>query len=256
VSSQNAVTDQQRTQAISENADSRLPLSANQIDKLKRLMGVDADSQFQQNASHTPVETVDATQIAHTDYTVMQGTLIPGSLQTAINSDLPGMVKATVSRDVYAASGDRVLIPKGSTLIGQYNSGLVMGQKRVLVAWTRVIRPDGIDALLGSPGTDALGQGGLGADTLDTHFWARFGQASLLSIIGSAIATAGVSENDAYNSASAYRTAMASNFQSVAGSSLLSTMNIKPTVHVYQGARINVFVNRDISFYNTLTGHL
>ena len=235
-------------------AGSNLPLSASQVNRLKSRLGIDADTQFQQNVSQTSVETVNATQIAHTDYTVTQGTLISGSLQSAINSDLPGMVKANVNMDVYAASGSRVLIPKGSTLIGQYNAGIAMGQVRVLVVWTRAIRPDGIDVMLGSPGTDALGQGGLGADKLDTHFWSRFGQASMLSIVGAGIANAGVGSNDQFNSAAAYRTAIAGNFQDVAGSALLSTMNIKPTIHVHQGAQINVFVNRDLSFYDALAG--
>lgn len=249
-----AMTQASASSGSSVSGMSGLPLSASQVNKLKSSLGIDGDTQFQQTASHTAVETVSATQIAHTDYTVTQGTLISGSLQTAINSDLPGMVKASVSMDVYAAAGNRVLIPKGSTLIGQYNSGIAMGQVRVLVVWTRAIRPDGIDVMLGSPGTDELGQGGLGADKLDTHFWSRFGQASMLSIIGAGISNAGVGSNDQFNSASAYRTAIAGNFQDVASSALLSTMNIKPTIHIHQGAQINVFVNRDLSFYEALAG--
>lgn len=233
---------------------SNLPLSRSQINRLKQWVGSnDKNRHFQNQVSNTPVETVAATRIVHSDYTVPQGTLIDGTLQTAINSGLPGMVKAVVSRDVYAASGDRVLIPKGSTLIGQYNADVSMGQRRVFVVWSRVIRPDGIDVMLGSPGTNTLGQGGLGANVLDTHFLARFGQASLLSLIGAGISNAGVSGSDQYNSADAYRAAIANNFQSVASASLNSTMNIKPTIHVYQGTRINVFVAKDLSFYNALT---
>jgi type IV secretion system protein VirB10 len=209
--------------------------------------------QFQQAVSSMPVETVDATHIQHLDYTITQGTLIPGSLQTAIDSDLPGMVKATVSMDVYAASGNRVLIPKGATLIGQYSSGIAMAQRRVLVVWTRLICPDGVDVMLGSPGTNSLGQAGLGADRLDTHFWTRFGQASLLSIIGAGIATAGVQSQDPYNSAAAYRSAIANNFQQTSNTALNATLAIKPTIHIDQGARITVFVNRDLSFYNALS---
>ena len=232
---------------------SSLPLSNQQISRLKQLMGSqDANSQFAERVEQSRVETVDATQIAHTNFTVTQGTLIPGVLQTAINSDLPGMVKANVSMDVYAASGNRVLIPKGSTLMGEYNSSLSMGQRRVFVIWTRLIRPDGIDVMLGSPGTDTLGQGGLNADALETHFWARFGQASILSIIGAGIANAGVNENDEYNSASAYRSAIANQFQQNSNATLTNTLAIKPTIHIDQGARINVFVNKDLSFYNAL----
>lgn len=238
----------------SVSAGGNLPLSFNQINKLRSLMGAtDPNSQFQQTVSNTPVETVNATKIAHVDYTVTQGTLIPGSLETAINSDMPGMVRAVVSSDVYSSSGSQVLVPRGSKLIGQYNSGLNMGQQRLMIVWTRVIRPDGIDVMLGSPGTDALGQGGLGADHLNTHFWERFGQASLLSIIGGGIATAGVSGSDNDNSASQYRMMLSNNFQQISGSALASTMNIKPTIQVDQGAMINVFVNRDLSFYGVLS---
>lgn len=234
---------------------SNLPLSKFEVSKLKSLLGtnVDSNTQFMNAKSHEGVEMSEASKIPHLNYTVTQGTLISGVLQTAINSDLPGMVKANVSMDVYSASNNQVLIPKGSILIGQYNSNLLMGQRRVFVIWTRLIRSDGVSILLGSPGTDSLGQSGLGADNLETHFWARFGQSSLLSIIGAGIANAGVNGGDEFNSASAYRFAIANNFQQSASSALLGTMNIKPTIHVFQGARINVFVNKDLSFFDVLS---
>ncbi len=241
--------------SISGMPGSNLPLSNTEVNRLKNMLGSndsDTNTAFQQRASNTGVETAAATRIAHTDFTVTQGTLISGALQTAINSDLPGMVKANVSEDVYATSGERVLIPAGSTLIGKYSAGISMGQERVFVVWTRLIRPDGIDIMLGSPGTDSLGQAGLGADNLDTHFIQRFGEASLLSIIGAGAATAGVSSGDQFNSAAAYRAGIANSFQQSAAASLGNSINIKPTIHVWQGARISVFVNRDLSFYNAL----
>ncbi|MGQ4828530.1 TrbI/VirB10 family protein, partial [Enterococcus faecalis] len=78
------------------------------------------------------------------------------------NSDLPGFVRAVVSRDVTGFDGNRVLIPAGSRLIGQYRSGLAAGQSRAFVIWTRMIRPDGVSVALGSPVTDTLGRAGLG----------------------------------------------------------------------------------------------
>ena len=234
---------------------SSLPLSQKQIIKLKKWIGPnDPNSQFQNDAANTPVETAIANPIPHLDFTLTQGTLIPGVLQTAVDSSLPGMVKANVTLDVYAAAGEQILIPKGSTLIGQYNSGMSMGQRRIFVVWTRLIRPDGIDIMLGSPGTDTLGQAGMEANALETHFLSRFGQASLLSIIGAGIANAGVSNADEYNSASSYREAISNKLQQSANSSLASTLMIKPTLHIYQGTRINVFVNRDLSFYAALSG--
>ncbi len=237
-------------------SNSTLPLSNREVSKLKSLMGQneDSNSQFMDAKESQGVEVSQASEIPHMDYTVTQGTLISGILQTAVNSDLPGMVKANVSMDIYAASGNRILIPRGSILIGEYNSNLLMGQRRVFVVWTRLIRSDGISIRLGSPGTDSLGQSGLGADDLETHFWARFGQSSLLSIIGAGIANVGVNGQDEFNSASAYRFAIANNFQQSASSSLLGTMNIKPTIHIFQGTRINVFVNKDLSFYEVLAG--
>lgn len=233
---------------------SSLPLSQKQIDALRQAnfgntSQDSSDLNFQAQTKNTLVETAEAIKIPHQSETIAQGTLISGVLQTAINSDLPGMLKANVSEDVYSINGKNKLIPKGSILIGTYNSGILMGQKRVLVMWTRLIRPDGIYVMLGSPGTDSLGRSGLGADVLDTHFWERFGEASLLSIIGTGIATAGVDNNTEYNSASEYRMALSSNFNQSANAVLNQTVNRKPTIHVYQGTKINVFVNRDLSFY-------
>lgn len=235
----------------------KLPLSTSQIEALRQSQPNysgnrtgNTDTVFQERSKTEFVETTEAIQIPHQDDTVAQGSLISGVLQTAINTDLPGMLKANVSEDVYSINGRKKLIPKGSILIGQYNSGILLGQKRVLVMWTRLIRPDGVYVMLGSPGTDSLGRSGLGADVLETHFWERFGEASLLSIIGTGIATAGVEQDAEYNSESAYRMMLASNFQSTANATLSATMSQKPTIHVYQGSKINVFVNRDLSFYD------
>ncbi len=235
-------------------AHNSLPLTQNQIEKLRNYTAsLDSNSQFAEQISNKPTIHAEAQLVAHPDFTVAQGTLISGVLQTAINSDLPGMVKANVSHDIYAMQGMRVLIPKGSTLIGEYNSGITLGQRRVFILWTRLIRPDGIDIQLNSPGTDAFGQAGLNADALDTHFWARFGQASLLSIVSSSLASTNANTADNLSSAASYRLALANSFQQTANNSLLNTMNIKPTLHIHQGDAINVFVNRDLSFYAVLS---
>jgi type IV secretion system protein VirB10 len=233
-------------------ASGQLPLSAEQISALKKAQQStnDPNEAFANSVSDKSVERVEAASIPYRDDTVTQGTLISGVLQTAINSDLPGMVKANVSQDIYGNSGEKLLIPKGSTLVGQYSAGISMGQERVFVMWTRLIRPDGVSVMLGSPGTDQLGTAGMGADILQTHFWERFGGATLVSIVGGTIATAGVSESEGYNSASNYRMMMSDNFQQSANATLLSTLNRKPTIIIHQGDKINVFVNRDLSFHN------
>lgn len=233
-------------------AQGQLPLSSEQIAALKKAQALsqDPNEDFAHSVSDQSVERVEAAHIPYRDDTVTQGTLISGVLQTAINSDLPGMVKANVSQDIFGNSGKKLLIPKGSTLVGQYSAGISMGQERVFVMWTRLIRPDGVSIMLGSPGTDQLGTAGMGADVLQTHFWERFGGATLVSIVGGVVATAGVSDSEGYNSASNYRMMMSDNFQQSANATLLSTLNRKPTIIIHQGDKINVFVNRDLSFHN------
>src|SRR5690606_6957192 len=115
--------------------------------------------------------------------TVPQATMIPAVLETAINTDVPGYVRAVVSQDVRSFDGARILVPRSSRLIGQYQSGLQAGQKRAYVIWTRLIRPDGVSVALASPGTAYDGSGGI-PGKVDTHFFQRFGSAMLLSVIG------------------------------------------------------------------------
>ncbi len=122
--------------------------------------------------------------------TIIEGAVIAAVLETALNSDLPGYVRAVVTRDVRGFDGPKVLVPRGSRLIGQYKSGVALGQSRTFVIWTRLIRPDGATIELASPATDGLGRGGLDGD-VDTHFFERFGGAILLTLLnigGAAVA--------------------------------------------------------------------
>ncbi len=112
-----------------------------------------------------------------------QGTLIPAVLETAIDTDVPGYVRAVVSQDVRSFDGSRVLVPRSSRLIGQYQSGLQAGQKRAYVIWTRLIRPDGVSVNLASPAIGFDGRPGL-AGKVNSHFFKRFGSAMLLSVVG------------------------------------------------------------------------
>lgn len=200
----------------------------------------------------TATETSAATVIKHPDDTIAAGEMIHAVLETAINSDLPGSVRAVVAMPVYGYTSAQILIPAGSRLLGQYASSIIQGQQRVLIVWNRVILPDGTTAALDSPSTDPLGQSGQGADSIETHFWARFGESTLLSILGAGTATVGVNNTDEYNSASEYRMAIAQSLNDSAAESLENSVNNSPTLHIQQGAAINVFVARDLSFYDVL----
>lgn len=214
----------------------------------------DGNSQFMEAASQTQAPTVKARQLKHLSTLLAQGNIIAATLESRIASDLPGMVRAVTSADVYSENNSRLLLPKGSRLIGQYNSGIAQGQNRVFIIWQRLIRPDGIDIQLNSPGTDGLGAAGLAADSIDHHFFQQFGTAALLSIIGAGAANTGVKSSDNLNSSAAYRSAIANSFSESAKTTLQNNGVIKPTLYVNQGQVINVFVAKDLDFHDTLKG--
>jgi type IV secretion system protein VirB10 len=193
-----------------------------------------------------------ATIMGNRDVIIGQGKLIDGVLETAINSDQPGMVRALVNVDIYGDSGRRVLLPRGTRIVGRYDAGIVKGQSRVFIVWQRVMRPDGVDLAIESPGTDALGRAGMGGD-VNNHFWQMFGAATLLSVIGTATATVGVDPaQDQANSVASFRQGAAESFNRSAGSVLDRFIDIRPTITVDQGQMIKIFVSKDLMFDQSL----
>jgi type IV secretion system protein VirB10 len=192
-------------------------------------------------SASTGTEVAKATRMKNPGQTVSQGTLIPAVLETAINSDLPGYVRAVVSSDVRSFDGSRVLVPRSSRLIGQYKSGVAAGQTRAYVMWTRLIRPDGVSVALSSPAVDAAGQTGL-TGTVDSHFMKRFGSALLLSVVGagSTVASGGAG-------------LIMSGGQSAASVAASQNGQIPPTIKVRQGQPIRVFTAKDLDF-STVAG--
>lgn len=221
-------------------------VNSNNVNSSQTLVGQDQNSQFVNNQND--ITSVSAKKLPHPALTIPAGEMIPATLETAINSDLPGMVRAITTRDVFSLLGGNLLIPKGATLVGQFSSGIVEGQSRILVVWNRVQMSDGVIVTLNSPGTDTLGRSGQGADSIDRHFFERFGTSTLLSVLGAYTATAGVGSQDQYNSASQYRMAIANSFQQTSGQTLEKSLNIASTLQINQGTRINVFVAHDLDF--------
>lgn len=205
----------------------------------------DPNMQFMAQASSRTTDVNNASLIGSLNTIVAEGTLIHASLESAINSDLPGFIRASVSEPVYAEDGSTVLVPRGSRLIGEYKSSLIQGQSRIFVVWTRLMTPLGVTVNLGSAGTDSLGMAGIGADQIDRHFWGQFGKASLLSLIGAGASNSGGGKDDP---ASAYREAVASSFSQSANQSLQMDSAIAPTITVNQGKPIIVFVAKDLNF--------
>ena len=233
---------------------------------------VDGDRAFLKAMGGQGVEVSVATENRRIDAWIPQGTMIRGTLETAINSDLAGMVKGIVREDVYSFDGRRILIPAGSSLIGEYKSGVQRGQERILIVWTRMIRGDGVSVQLGSYGTDRLGRSGM-TGIVDRKNWERFGPPALMTLIGGAtqyIAQLGQKE-DSYitivnDNGSVTRIpqdngetsqdrarelaaeTIASGIQQMASTAFEDSRNIRPTIHISQGSDINVFVTRDLHF--------
>lgn len=199
--------------------------------------GLNDNEAFGSRLGGVGVEMASATRLADPTNTVTQGTLIPAILETAIDSDLPGYVRAVVSEDVRSFDGRRVLVPRSSRLIGQYKSGLAAGQTRAYVMWTRLIRPDGVSVALASPGVEYSGESGLSGE-VSSHFFRRFGAASLLSVIGGlgAIVSSGTS------------LVITGSTSSAASAAAQRDGTIPPTIKVPQGQPIRVFTARDLDF--------
>lgn len=195
----------------------------------------------------TSMAKIHSTSLGEREFIIAQGKLLDAVLESAINTDQPGMVRALISDDIYGDSGRTVLLPRGSRLIGQYDSAVAQGQSRVFIIWQRVIRPDGIDIALDSGGTDPLGQAGVEGQ-VNRHFFTMFGAATLLSMIGATASTVGVGPQDSNNSLSAYRSSVSQGFNEAASTVLGVFVRIKPTITIHPGEAIKVFVSRDLYF--------
>lgn len=207
----------------------------------------DPNRAFAQQMSGRAVVTATPRRVGNLDCLALQGKMIDAKLETAINTDLPGQIRAVVSNPLYAEQGQEALVTPGSRLNGVYNTAVSKGQVRVFVIWNRLIRPDGVEITLDSGATDALGQAGLQGET-DNHFAQIFGMSALLSIIGAGAGTAGVNADNNYNSVDAYRSAVQQSFARTSDRVLAPYANIPPTNTVHQGERVKVFLNRDLDF--------
>lgn len=202
------------------------------------------DNAFRANAE--PASVTQSEIIANPSNTVVQGTLIEGTLETGILSDLAGNVTAIVSYDVYSFDMSQVLIPRGSKLYGRYSSDVGIGQKRVLIAWDRIVTTDGQSVQIAAFGGDRLGRSGL-PGKVDNHFFERFGTAALISVIGAVPALAANEAGDDVSQEVAEN--VADDFEDAVDDVLADYLSIPPTISVDQGAVVMVRVNNDLELF-------
>jgi type IV secretion system protein VirB10 len=172
-----------------------------------------------------------------------QGSFIDCTLETAIDSTLPGMTTCITAADTFGADGKVVLLERGTKLVGETRGEVRQGQARLFVLWTQARTPTGVVVPLASPGTDELGRAGLPGE-VNRHFWQRFGAAMLITLIDGAV-QAGVQASARGGGAVIYAPSAS---QDVLTEVLKDTVAIAPTVIKHHGDRIQVLVARDLDF--------
>ena len=190
-----------------------------------------------------------------TAYVLRTGFVIPAVMISAINSQLPGPVIAQVSQPVYdSATGEQLLIPQGTRLIGVYSNEVSAGQERVFVAWQRLVFPDGQAMDIGEqPGTSGAGLTGLSGE-VDTHLGRVFGNALLMSLITAGATYSQQPQGGAgglglqQTAGSTLSAALGQQLGAAGAAVLMKNLNVAPTIAVHAGYRLTVVATKDLTF--------
>lgn len=186
-------------------------------------------------------------------YEIKRGSVIPATLVTGINSDLPGRITAQVSQNVYdSATGRQLLIPQGSKLFGRYDSKVSFGQNRVLVIWTDIVLPNGATLQIGGmAGSDSAGHSGF-HDRVNNHYLRTFGSAILVALIGAGTEMMIPQDRNSLGTANsaedAARRSFAETFGQISEQTVSRNLDVQPTLEIRPGYRFNVLVDQDIVF--------
>jgi type IV secretion system protein TrbI len=178
-------------------------------------------------------------------FTLMAGSIIPASLVTGLNSDLPGFVIGQVTENVYdTVTGRHLLVPQGTKIIGKYDSVVAFGQKRALVIWQRLIRPDGSSLVIDNlPATDEGGYAGL-EDKVDYHTWALLKGIALATFLGVGTElSVGNNENDII---AAIRQSAQENTNQAGQQFVQRQLDVQPTLTVRPGWPLRIIVHKDL----------
>lgn len=193
-------------------------------------------------------------QAPRSRFEIRAGGVIPGVMISGINSDLPGQIMGQVSQDVYdTATGKYLLIPQGTRLVGTYSSNVAYGQSAVLIAWQRLVFPDGKALDIGAmPGADSAGYAGF-RDQVNNHYVRIFASAILMSGVTAAAAYA----TDRNNNSGVYQQpsvsselsqALGQQLGNVTAQMIAKNLNIAPTIEIRPGYRYNIIVVKDLDF--------
>lgn len=182
-------------------------------------------------------------------YEIKAGTVINAAFVTGINSDLPGEIIGQVTHNVYdSVTGNHLLIPQGTKLIGRYDSSVSYGQERVLMAWSRLIMPNGDSFdLKGQPGADLQGLSGI-SDKVDNHTFKIFGSALMFSLFSAAgqLSQPQTANNQYPSNGQIIFGAIGQQLTQTGAQLVMKNMNIQPTINIRPGKEFNVLLTRDM----------
>ncbi len=200
---------------------------------------------FLEGANETSTDNPHRIEEPATPFEVMAGTVIPASLITGINSDLPGTVIAQVTQNVYdSVTGHYVLIPQGAKLIGRYDSVIAFGQSRALLVWSRIMYPDGASIIIDNmPASDVAGYSGL-ADQVDFHTFRILKGVVLSTLLG--VGTELSFGDDETDLVRALRESTQNSANQAGQKIVQRNLDIQPTIKVRPGWPLRVIVHKDL----------
>lgn len=228
------------------------PIAPSEASGMSGLLGGGTQSELALKLEPTQTNAVSASILPNRNFLLAKGAKLDCVLETAISSDVPGMVTCQLTRDIYSDNGHVLLLDRGSQLVGEYTGGMRQGQSRIFVLWTRAKTPRGVVVNLNSPGTDALGRAGFDGH-VDTHFWQRFGAAIMMSLISDSASMLANQESGGSGGSGTTN----NNYSNTANSGakvvekmLEGSASMPPTLSKNHGERIQVMVARDLDFSN------
>ncbi len=205
-------------------------------------MAVAAPAPVSEAPVRSPVKVLHAAVLPAQRFLLTRGSFLDCTLETAVDSTLPGLATCVLSGDVYGADGTVVLLPRGSRLVGETHADVRPGQARVGITWTEARTPQGLLLPLAAAATDALGRAGV-PGAIDRHTTERFGAAVMLSVIDTAV-SALMNRRQTGNGV-VYNV---QGSRDVATEALRQSIHIPPTIRVEPGARVDVIVAADVDF--------
>ena len=204
----------------------------------------DSDNNLNEKLMPAKIEAGTAGRIHNRYLTLAKGTFINCILETKVDTTVPGMTSCRIPENIYSMDGRTVLVEAGSRMFGEYRGALAQGQDRVFVLWTQIHTPYGVVVDLDSPGTDPLGGAGHTGE-VDFHWWRRFGNALLFSLIDDSFNFATMKASERSDGVSYYTTSQDS-MSELIKEAMKQTGQIPPTIRINQGSRIGIFTARNI----------